>query len=631
MIVATAGHVDHGKTALVRALTGVDTDRTTEEKRRGLTIDLGFAYIDGPSERRIGFVDVPGHERFIRNMLAGVAAVDFALLVVAADDGPMPQTREHLAILQLLGLRRGAVALSKIDRVPRQRLKRVTAEIAGLLIGTGLQDAPVFPLSAISGEGVDALRQHLLACSEQLPWRSCDGNFRLAVDRSFTLEGAGLVVTGAVFAGTVQNGDQLVVLPRGLGARVRGIHGQGQTRDRVVAGERCALNLSGPGLQRGAIRRGDWIVAEPALLVSDRLDVELHLLASEQRALQHWTPVHLHLGAADVTARVAVLGGRCIEPGKAGLAQLVLDRPIHALHGDRFVIRDQSAWRTVGGGRLIDPCPPRRGRNRPERLAMLSALADPDHSRALDHMLRLSVAGVFLPDFARSRNLAPEQSEALATTAVGRRISTRKGTLLIAERRWQEVQQQALELVQRWHAQQPASIGPSEAALAAGLGRQLPFPLVRACLNTLLDQGCIVRQGFSLRLPQHHPRLEPDSAALLERVTAVLRTAGMRPPIVGDLAEQLGLERKELMDRLHELSRLGYLERVAPNRYFLPETVESLARLATELAAESSDGLFDAAHYRDRSGLGRNLTIQVLEHLDRLGVTRFHGERRSLR
>ena len=631
MIIATAGHVDHGKTALVRALTGIDTDRTEEEKRRGLTIDLGFAYIDGPSGRRIGFVDVPGHERFIRNMLAGVAAVDFVLLVVAADDGPMPQTREHLAILELLGLRHGAVALSKADRVSGERLDQAADEVASLLADSPLRSAPVFPVSAQTDSGVEALRHHLTQRSAEMPWRSREGNFRLAVDRSFTVDGAGLVVTGTAFAGSVRPGTQLMLLPAGMPVRVRTIHGQGQPREQVFAGERCALNLAGSGLDRNSIRRGDWVVESPANLVSERLDVNLHLCASESRPLQHWTPVHLHLGAVDVPARVALLGQRELAPGMPGLAQLVLDRPIHAVQGDRFIVRDQSARRTLGGGLVIDPQPARRGRSRPERLALLRALDTADHAKALQAALDQSLTGVFMPDFSRSRNLTPEQTQVLAESANALRITTRAGMLLIGHAQWQAGCDQVRDAVDRWHQAQPASIGPGEAGLGTRLGRELSAPLVRAIIRALLDQGQLTRQGFSLRRPDHTPRLEAEDAALLARVRSVLQAAGLRPPIVGELAEQLGLEREQLVERLQVLSQFGYLERIAPNRYFLPETVQALAGIAADLSRESPEGMFDAAGYRDRSGIGRNLTIQVLEHLDRLGITRFDGERRGLR
>ncbi len=336
MIVATAGHVDHGKTTLVKALTGTDTDRLAEEKRRGMSIDLGFAYADFGSASPIGFVDVPGHERFVRNMLAGVAAVDFALLVVAADDGPMPQTREHLAILDLLGIAQGAVAITKIDRVSAERLAEVRAEVTALLATSALRGAPMFPIAAPSGEGLTALREHLMAADRAWTGRSSQGNFRLAVDRCFTIDGAGLVVTGAVFSGTAHLGDHLLISPQGTPVRVRSIHAQNQTAVLASAGQRCALNLVGADLKRHEVHRGDWMVAPMAHAPTARLDVRLGVLGSESRALAHWTPVHLHIGASALSARVATLGDRSIGPGSTGLAQLVLDQPIQRRAGRSF-------------------------------------------------------------------------------------------------------------------------------------------------------------------------------------------------------------------------------------------------------------------------------------------------------
>ncbi|MDX1376875.1 MAG: selenocysteine-specific translation elongation factor, partial [Burkholderiales bacterium] len=348
MIVATAGHVDHGKTSLVRALTGVDTDRLPEEKKRGLTIDLGFAYLPLAGAATIGFVDVPGHERFVHNMLSGVAGIDFALLVVAADDGPMPQTREHLAILDLLGVSQGAVALSKIDRVSEARVAEVRAALGTLLAPTGLAGAPIFPLSVVSDTGVGALKAHLEAAARALQPRAREGNFRLAVDRAFTIAGAGLVVTGTVVSGEVAVGDTVRALLAGEAARVRSIHAQNAAAGIGVAGERCALNLAGID-GKSPIERGDWIVAGTLPPAVRRFDARLRVLADEAGALAHWTPVHVHLGAADVTGRVAVLEGAGIAPGASGLVQLLLERPIGALGGDGFILRDQSSRRTLAG------------------------------------------------------------------------------------------------------------------------------------------------------------------------------------------------------------------------------------------------------------------------------------------
>ena len=333
MIVATAGHVDHGKTSLVRALTGVDTDRLPEEKKRGMTIDLGFAYA-GP----LGFVDVPGHERFVHNMLAGVGGVDLALLVVAADDGPMPQTREHLAILELLGVRRGAVALTKIDRVSPERAAEVATEIEALLAPTGLSGSAVLRTSTVSGEGLGELKARLVAAAKATLPRATEGNFRLSVDRCFTVAGAGLVVTGTALAGEIAVGDEVRALLAGATARVRSIHAQNAPASRGRAGERLALNLAGLEA-RARVERGDWIVAGEVPPPARRIDARLRVV--EGKPLAHWTPVHAHLGAADVTGRIAVLQKDSVAPGETALIQLVLDRPIGALFGDRFIVRDQ--------------------------------------------------------------------------------------------------------------------------------------------------------------------------------------------------------------------------------------------------------------------------------------------------
>ena len=374
MIVATAGHVDHGKTALVRALTGVDTDRLPEEKKRGLTIDLGFAYHALDDDHVLGFVDVPGHERFVRNMLAGVGSIDLALVVVAADDGVMPQTREHTAILDLLGVTECIAVVSKVDKVETARAIEVEEELEALLSATAMGGAEFHRVSAMSGAGIDALSGALRARARGLAARAANGRFRLCVDRAFMLKGAGLVVTGTVHAGVASTGERLVVTPSGHDARIRGIHAQDRPAGRARAGERCALNLAGRDIESGAVARGDWIVDRALHAPSDRIDVRLQVLADEPRALRHWTPVHAHLAAAHSTARVAVLGAGSIAPGESGRVQIVLDQPIHALAGDRIVIRDQSATRTMGGGAVIDPFSPKRGRARPARLAWLDAI-----------------------------------------------------------------------------------------------------------------------------------------------------------------------------------------------------------------------------------------------------------------
>ena len=642
MIVATAGHVDHGKTSLVRALTGIDTDRLAEEKRRGMSIDLGFAHADLGGDTPLGFIDVPGHERFIRNMVAGVASIDLALLVVAADDGPMPQTVEHLAILEWLGVRRCAVALTKVDRVPNERAIEVGHEIDALLAPGPFGGAPLFPVVATTGAGLDALRAHLrsaaASCSEPPPV----GHFRLAVDRSFSLAGAGLVVTGAVVSGRACVGDALIVSPQGTAARLRGI----QVHRRAVAearrGQRCALNLVGLELKRESVERGDWVVAPAAHAPTDRIDVRLGVTPAVAQALRHDSVVQLHLAAVAVTARLATLEGRAIEPGREVFAQLVLERPIGALHGDRFIVRDAAGNRTLGGGQVVDPFGWPRGRARPARIDQLAALLQPDPQTALASLLDGASDGIDFAGFMRARNLTRAEADPLLQRLGAIAIDVRKGAatllaqsdegsamLAISSAHWQGLRQRCLAQIDAVHETEPDRLGPTEWSLARLLGRRDVEPLLRAVLRSLADEGELIRDGFCLRRPTHAPRMSAADRARLDRLRSVLTAAGLRPPIVGELAATVGDEVPDLLVYLGDLARRGHLSQVAKNRFFLPETVLELAAIAAELAAVSADGSFGAAAYRDRSGLGRNLTIEVLEFLDRAGVTRFKsGQRR---
>ena len=630
MIIATAGHVDHGKTTLVKALTGIDTDRLKEEKQRGMTIEPGYAYADLGCDELLAFVDVPGHERFIRNMLAGVAAIDFALLVVAADDGPMPQTYEHLAILQLLGIQRGAVALTKIDRVSGERVDEVTAQLATLLSGTPLQCASVFPLAATTGDGVQALQDHLASSAREMPQTAIAGNFRMAVDRSFTLPGAGLVVTGAVTSGAANVGDEVIVSPQGETLRIRGIHQHNRPADTALAGRRCSLNLAGSGIKRFAVERGDWIVAPVAHAPTERIDAYVTVHASQKSSLTHWTPVHLHIGATVVNARVAPLQSREIEPGQAGLAQLVFDCAIPVLRGDRFVLRDQSARQTIGGGWIVDPFGAGRGRARPERLAQLTAMQSATPDKALNALLAISPDGVPLQRFSQAWNLTPDEQAALFDTHPMARFEDANHLIGIAADRWASMRERITLALSTWHSEDPSSNGPTEAALATRLQLHRLSPAWRAVCKALCGDGIVVKQGVSLRLKTHQAVLSTQDAVLLAQVNAVLSSTGLRPPIVGDLARQLDMSQDVLVDFLERANYLGHLVRVAKNRYFLPETLERLAGIATQLTVESESGLFDAASFRDRSGIGRNLTIEVLEFMDQMRITRFAGGRRRV-
>ena len=626
MIVGTAGHIDHGKTALVKALTGTDADRLAEEKARGITIELGFAYADLGAGAVTGFVDVPGHERFVHTMLAGAGGIDLALLVVAADDGIMPQTREHLAILDLLGIGRGIVALTKSDLADPARIAALTAEIDALLTPTSLAGAPVLPVSAISGAGIDTLRHALAQAEDETTQRASDGRFRMAVDRSFTLTGAGTVVTGTVLSGRVALGDQVQLSPSGLMARVRGVHAQNRKTDQGFAGQRCALNLTGDGISRDAISRGE-VALDPALHApTQRMDVELRLLPTEGRALDPWQPVHLHLGAAETSARVIALDGP-LTPGGTGLAQIALDHPIAASMGERFILRDISARRTIGGGRVVDLRAPARRRSAPERLAVLRAMAKPDPARALAGLAAL--APVDLDGFARDRAMSADQ---LDRTVAACGAAVIAGTrLALAPELMDALQAALLAGLGAFHDENADLQGLGRERLRLMLTPRLPRDGFAAFIRAEAAAGRIALDGAFVRLPGHMPRLSPGDEALL--ASMLQRLAGderFRPPRVRDLAGELGADEGDLRRILRLAARQGRVDQIAHDHFFTRATTVEMVGIIRDLAAAAPDGWFSAPAFRDRVQNGRKVAIQILDFFDRLGLTLRRGDLRRI-
>ncbi len=631
MILATAGHIDHGKTALIRALTGVDADRLPEEKRRGLTIDLGFAYATLPDGTELGFVDVPGHERFLPNMLAGVLSIDRVLLVVAADDGPRPQTLEHLDILELIGIHEITGVVTKIDRVERGRTDAVAAETGALLVAAGFPQPAIFPVSSRTGEGIPALAGHLLksaqAAARNRAVASASGLFRMPIDRAFTLPGIGLVVTGTIAGGTVATGDRLVLSPQGTPVRVRGLHGHSRPIETAAAGERCAINVAASFPEGGEPRRGDWILAAERHAPTTRFDLSLRVSRYAEAPLRDGLPVHLHLGTTDTVGRAAVLGSREIAPGESGFVQLDLERPVGALCGDRTVLRDHAARRTLAGGRVIDPFAPRRGRRQPARLAVLEALAATGPAQALAR--HLAVEGVVdLAKFALARNLTPGELDGLIEAGGFLRVGPARAPVAVTPERLAALGDKIVETLGAWHQAQPDTLGPSRPALITQLRGSGPEAVLDAALAELAGAGRVVRQGPIWSLPDHQPRLTRSDERLWERICPLLATADLRAPRIRELAAALGLQPDAVERFLGRAERLGRVARVADNRFFLPETLARLAEIARELADSSPEGTFTAATFKERCGIGRNVTIQILEYLDKMGVTRRIGDTR---
>jgi selenocysteine-specific elongation factor len=629
VIIGTAGHIDHGKTALVKALTGVDTDRLKEEKARGITIDLGFAYLPIDGGETLGFIDVPGHERLVHTMLAGATGIDFVLVAVAADDGVKPQTLEHLAIIDLLDIRRGVVALTKADLVSAERLAAVSAEIRAVLSGTVLDKTEILPVSAVTGAGIAALRDHLAAAARDSIRHPVESRFRLAIDRCFIILGSGVVVTGTVLSGSVGIDDRVLISPSGLAARVRAIHAQNRPSDAGVAGDRCALNLAGVGIAKDAIRRGDVALDAALHAPTARIDASLRVLAGEKKPLGQWFPVHLHHGSAEIGARIVQLGDDALQPGATGFVQLVLDQPIAAASGDRYVVRDVSAQRTIGGGRFLDLRPPARRRRSPERMRQLGALALRDPADALRTLLSAPPYVFDFGIFARDHALSPVQEAALRHRL---RLVVLEGdgaAIVFLPEQWVAFVAALTEQLAQFHADNPDLQGMGRERLRLALPTRLPAPVFVVALQDIARDGSIVRDGAFVRLSSHTVRpTELDETTWAAIAPLLGGSERFRPARVRDIANLLGRAEPDIRRLMKLMGRLGRIDEIAHDHFFLRPTVQEMVAIVADLDDRAPNHAFTAADFRDRVQNGRKVAIQILEFFDRHGVTIRRGDLR---
>lgn len=626
MIVGTAGHIDHGKTALVQALTGVNADRLPEEKRRGITIELGYAAMALPDGTTIGFVDVPGHEKLVRTMVAGASGIDFALLLVAADDGVMPQTIEHLTILSLLGVRRGAAVITKADRADAALLAQRQAQATALLAQAGTAHWPVLTVSAHRGDGMDALRSLLAAeAAAQAPGTGAAEGFRMGLDRVFTLDGIGTVVAGSIAAGTVRTGDMLCLAqaPTQL-YRVRSLHSHNRSVEVAQAGQRCAIGLA--GLERSQVGRGQTLCDPAIALSTQRLDVWLEVAPTEGKPLRSGTHVHLHVGTQDTTASVAVLGQAGIAPGQGALAQIVAHQPVQAWHGDRFVLRDASATRTVAGGMVLDAYGLARYRQTPERLAYLASQREPTAQQRLAGALASAPFGIHAVQWLRQSGLCAWPFEPAdvpgAVFGKGREWAIATGRLAGNEAA-------VLAMLADFHTRLPEDIGPDiQRARRLALTR-MPEALWAALLDQMAGAGRIARRGGFIHLPEHGAQLREAERIVAQRALPLLLEGRFDPPWVRDIAGTARLPEGQVRSVLARLARGGEVFQVVRDLYYHPQVVQQLADLARGI--EAREGQVVAASFRDATGLGRKRAIQILEFFDRIGFLRRVGDTHLLR
>lgn len=606
MIIATAGHVDHGKTTLLQAITGINADRLPEEKKRGMTIDLGYAYWPQPDGRVLGFIDVPGHEKFLSNMLAGVGGIDHALLVVACDDGVMAQTREHLAILQLTGNPPLTVALTKADRVDEARINEVRKAVLDILREYGFTDATLFITVATEGRGINELRDHL----RQLPPRehASHHRFRLAIDRAFTVKGAGLVVTGTALSGEVKIGDTLWLTGVDKPMRVRGLHAQNQQVEQAHAGQRIALNIAGDA-EKDRLNRGDWLLADAPPEPSERIIVSLQT----HTPLTQWQPLHIHHAASHITGRVSLL--------ENDLAELVLDTPLWLADNDRLVLRDISARETLAGARVVTLNPPRRGKRKPEYVQWLTTLTQAsDDQTALG--VHLERGAVNLADFAWARQLSSEGLRQLTQQPGFIQAGNNMLNAPIAAR-WQR---KIVTTLATYHEQHKDEPGPGRERL-----RRMALPmeddaLVLLLIEKMRESGMINSHHGWLHLPDHKAGFTAEQEAIWQKVAPWF---GDDPWWVRDLARETNTEEQEMRQVLRHAAQQGLIVAIVKDRYYRNDRIVAFANLIRE--QDRTRGSTCAADFRDQLNVGRKLAIQILEYFNRIGFTRRRGNDHVLR
>jgi selenocysteine-specific elongation factor len=631
MILGTAGHIDHGKTELVRALTGIETDRLREEKERGISIDIGFAWLDVAGQR-VGIVDVPGHERFIRNMLAGAHGIDLVMLVVAADDGVMPQTEEHLDIVHLLGTRRGVVVLTKVDLVDAARRREAREEIAILVDGTVLENAPVVEVSTVTGEGLDELRGALADAVRSFEQAPSPGLFRMPVDRSFVIHGHGAVATGTATAGTVEPGQQVRILPGNHTARVRTVQVHGSEVARAGRGQRVALNLS--GIESGDLRRGQVLCDAALDRVTDRFDALVELRPAVGRPLRRHSLVRVHLGTAEAMAKILYLDGRDeLAAKELATVQLALREPLAAFGGDRFILREQTARKTIGGGVVLYPFATRPRHRVDPRLPTLTRLREAgDAAERLAALLDLQDGAVVTaPALAAAANLRVDDVHAALRDrdSLVRLPDGGRPDAYVSAERWRALRDAAVSRVAAFHEREPRREGMEMESLHSQLAPELPAKLFRDVLARLESEGALRRAGSLVRLPSHDVGLDEKQLRLAEAIVERLEAGGFTPPETAALATDLGIEARAIEPCLEQLEREGRVARVDDKLVFGAAALERVRDIVRDAVA--ADGEIDARRLRDRIGASRKYSIALLTYFDRTGFTMRVGDVRKLR
>jgi selenocysteine-specific elongation factor len=631
IILGTAGHIDHGKTSLIKAITGTNTDRLKEEQKRGITIELGFASLDLPSGRHLGIVDVPGHEKFVKNMVAGATGIDIVTMVIAADEGVMPQTREHMEICALLGIRHGMVVLTKIDMVDEEWLELVTEDIMDFTVGTFLEDAPIVPVSSVTGDGIEQFIDALDTLCADVPERTTTGLFRLPVDRVFSMKGFGTVITGTLISGQVNVGDPIMIYPGRITSKVRGIQVHNQSRESAEAGMRTAINFQ--GLEKTAINRGDILAREKTLTPSYMVDLELHFLSSNKKPIKNRTQVRFHTGTSENMGNLILLDREELIPGESCPAQIRLDEPVSLIRDDRFVIRSYSPVRTIGGGKVLNPIPAKHKRFQQEIIDGLAGLVNAAPDAIVDHHARM--AGPLGVNFAQLLLMTNLPAKALEAT-ISAMLSNQ--TILLADKEnrsfihlavFDRLKQLSHDVLEQYHRNNPLKPGISKEELKSKFPRQASGKLFTLVLNRMIKDQLLALEDDTVRLASHKVSLQVDQEAVKQQIADIYRQSGLTPPYFRDVVNRLQMDTQPARDVLELMIGEGMLVKVKEDLYYNRETLEKLKDELVAFILEK--GEISTPTFKDMTGASRKYVIPLIEYFDAINVTIRIGDIRKLR
>ena len=631
IILGTAGHIDHGKTSLIKALTGIDTDRLKEEKLRGITIELGFAWLDLPSGQRLGIVDVPGHEKFVKNMVAGASGVDLVALIIAADEGVMPQTKEHLDICNLLGVKHGLVVLTKIDTVDEDWLEMVTDDVQRFLEGSFLEGAPIIPVSALTGQGLPQLLEALETLCEVVPERTSSGLFRLPVDRVFTMKGFGTVITGSLVSGKVRVGETVVIYPSGIQSKVRGVQVHGQKADQATASMRTAINFQ--GIDRAAIARGDVVGGVNTLKPSYMVDGLLLYIPSNEKALKNRTKVRFHTGTSEILGYAILLDRDELSPGETTVAQFRFDSPVAVVKDDRFVIRSYSPVRTIGGGHILNPIPRKHKRFKEQLVTELKGLAEsPPGEIIAYHVKESGISGLPFSELRLMTNLSEKDlGENLQHLLSQRAIVQvdRENRTFIHGSVFDELRQKTIKALEGYHKDHPLKAGMSKQRLMSTLSPWLSNKLFSLLVQDLTKSNTVIQEKEIMRLSEHKVALGADEKDIRHRIERAYLESGLQPPYFRDLVASLGENSAHKKEILMHMLEEGTLVKVKEDLYFHRRVIDDLKNgLVSYLKA---NGEIDTPQFKEMTGVSRKYTIPLIEFFDATKITIRIGDIRRLR